>query len=70
MTVAELIAKLQELDPELEVLIEGYEGGYDSAERIKGPYHYRRDVNADWYYGPHAEADGPSDSDFEGVVIV
>lgn len=29
MTVAELIAELEKLDPELRVLVDGYEGGQD-----------------------------------------
>ncbi len=35
MTVAELIAKLSELDPSLRVVVNGYETGFDVASTIR-----------------------------------
>lgn len=32
MTVKEMIEKLQEMDPDLEVFVRGYEGGYNRAD--------------------------------------
>ena len=56
MKVAELIELLQELDPELEVVVDGYEGGLaevTEATTLK----VIRDHNSEdpWYYGPHEQ---------------
>lgn len=67
MKVKELIAKLQEFDGELEVLVDGYEGGCDEpsfVEKIK----IKRDFNKEsGCYGKHAELnewDEKEDGDF------
>ena len=54
MTVAELIEKLNELDPALEVYVKGYEGGYNDVEQIK---HVTvcKNYYTDWYYGKHED---------------
>ena len=54
MTVAELIEKLNELDPALEVYVKGYEGGYDDVEQIK-PITVCKNYHIDWYYGKHED---------------
>lgn len=55
MKVKELIEKLNTLDPEMLVLVDGYEGGYAAlvaADLIKvsGPY------ERPWYYGEYEDA--------------
>ena len=52
MKVKELIEKLQKFDPELLVMVEGYEGGVDYPEE---PYQtpVRLNRNDEWYYGRH-----------------
>jgi len=52
MTVKELITKLEEIDPDLYVFVQGYEGGYDFAS----PGHEIDVVlnwHNEWYYGKH-----------------
>ena len=52
MKVKELIEKLQKFDPELLVMVDGYEGGVDYPQE---PYQafVRLDVHSEWYYGDH-----------------
>jgi|APCry1669189534_1035231.scaffolds.fasta_scaffold41364_2 hypothetical protein len=76
MTVKELIEQLQQLDPELRVFVQGYEGGYNDA----GPISDIKDIALDyhkgtWYYGSHEDVNayelGPSHS-FEivkGIIL-
>tara|TARA_R110000868_G_scaffold35066_3_gene125982 strand:+ start:297 stop:539 length:243 start_codon:yes stop_codon:yes gene_type:complete len=52
MIVKELIEKLQELDPNLPVLVEGYEGGCNDIKDLT-EIQIIRDVNLEWYYGAH-----------------
>lgn len=56
MTVKELIEKLQQLDPELHVFVDGYEGGYNDVviSEIKD---IALNVNKDWWYGDHDNFD-------------
>jgi len=56
MKVKELIEQLSKLDPELMVIVDGYEGGvteasYADVETIA------LDVHSEWYYGPHEKVD-------------
>jgi hypothetical protein len=55
MKVKELIEKLQAFDPELEVFVDGYEGGYDTPQL---PFQSPMKLNVhtdenEWYYGKH-----------------
>lgn len=55
-TAAELIAALQKLPPDIPIMVYGYEGGYHDcgfpvADKVK------LNVNSEWYYGPHENAD-------------
>jgi hypothetical protein len=50
MIVKELIEQLQQLDPELHVFVDGYEGGYDDVV-ISEVKDIALDVNNDWWYG-------------------
>jgi hypothetical protein len=54
MTVKDLIEKLQSLDQELPVFVNGYEGGCDDLTDLK-EIEVVRDVNSEkkWYYGSH-----------------
>ena len=66
MKVKQLIKQLQKLDPELRVVIRGYEGGVDDAIRLE-EYMVKLDVNEAWYYGAHETSD---DADTPVVEIV
>ena len=57
MTVKQLIEQLQQLDPELHVFVQGYEGGYDYAGPISNILEIALDVHEEWYYGKHEDAD-------------
>ena len=50
MIVKELIEQLQQLDPELHVFVDGYEGGYDDVV-ISEVKDIALNVNNDWWYG-------------------
>lgn len=52
MTVKELIEQLQQLDPELHVFVDGYEGGYDDIviSEIKD---IALNTHDEWWYGKH-----------------
>ena len=52
MTVKQLIAKLNRLNPKLQVVVRGYEGGVDDVVRID---RVKLQLNAhqEWYYGRH-----------------
>ena len=52
MKVKELIEKLQELDPEMEVMRHGYEGGVENVTQLEIETVALK-VNAAWYYGSH-----------------
>jgi hypothetical protein len=67
MKVKELIEKLQAFDPELEVFVDGYEGGYDTPqEPFRSPIKLNVHGENEWYYGSHelrrATDNGQSDS--------
>lgn len=57
MTVKELIEQLQQLDPDLHVFVQGYEGGYDYAGPIGDAKEIALDVHSEWWYGKHEDAD-------------
>ena len=52
MKVKELIERLQALDPELEVMRDGYEGGIENATEVD-VVKVALNVNQAWYYGSH-----------------
>ncbi len=57
MIVKELIEQLQQLDPDLHVFVQGYEGGYDDVGPISNVMDIALDVHTEWYYGKHEDAD-------------
>lgn len=52
MNVKELIEKLQGYDPELMVIIRGYEDGVNEAE-YAAQVKIKLDAFTEWYYGKH-----------------
>jgi hypothetical protein len=52
MKVKELIETLSQLDPELMVVIIGYEGGVDEMDKYE-LCDVELNVNTEWYYGKH-----------------
>lgn len=52
MTVRELIEKLQQLDQDKMIVINGYEGGCDFPNHT-APVKIVLDQNTEWYYGKH-----------------
>ena len=65
MKVKELIEKLSQLDPELMVVVAGYEGGVNEIKKYK-LCDIELNVNDAWYYGKHevlAEGDKPQEKD-------
>ena len=76
MTVRELIEQLQQLDPNLHVFTQGYEGGYNDIDEDYDIVEIALDVHEEWYYGRHEMADSsyyvPDKSKFtivKGVVL-
>lgn len=57
MKVSELISLLLTLEPGLEVVVSGYEGGYSSVRGVSEPREYVQNVNDEWYYGSHEPLD-------------
>lgn len=55
MTVKELIEQLQQLDPDLHVFTQGYEGGYNDVH-LGEEIEIALDVHEEWYYGKHEDA--------------
>ena len=52
MKVKELIEKLQALDPEMETMRHGYEGGVENIKSVEVEP-VALNVNGEWYYGSH-----------------
>lgn len=50
--VKELIAKLQTLDPEMLVVVDGYEGGVETLNEVRVTT-VALNYNTESYYGPH-----------------
>jgi hypothetical protein len=58
MTVKELIEQLQTLDPDLQVFVNGYEGGFNDVVSLTGDvYDMALDYHGMWYYGKHEIVD-------------
>ena len=71
MTVKELIEQLQQLDPELHVFVDGYEGGYEDVviSEIKD---IALNVNNDWWYGVNDNYDETKHIDntvVKGIIL-
>ncbi|MEP7128903.1 MAG: hypothetical protein ABI729_08545 [Chitinophagales bacterium] len=55
MTIENLINKLKAFPLDTTVVIPGYEGGYGEIATVE-PVSLKLNVNAEWYYGPHAKS--------------
>lgn len=62
MKVSELITKLQELDQDKMIVINGYEGGCDFPNLLVKT-NIMLNVNTKWYYGKH-ECIRPHDKEY------
>ena len=60
MKVSELITKLQELDQDKMIVINGYEGGCDFPNSLIKT-NITLNVNTKWYYGKHECIRPPND---------
>jgi hypothetical protein len=76
MTIEQLIKILQQHDPKLPVLLSGYEGGvYEPHGKLIRQVLVAKDVNEEWYYGPHEivypefNNDYPNHEKFQGLII-
>lgn len=55
MKVRELIERLQALPAEIDVVVAGYESGYNDVTALE-VIAIQRDVNSEWYFGRHGDA--------------
>ena len=65
MKVKKLIELLSQMNPELMVVVAGYEGGVDEIDKFE-MCDIELNVNTEWYYGKHeilAEGDNPTNKD-------
>ena len=70
MTVQELITQLQQLDPNLRVFKQGYEGGYDDVIRISSEEEIALNVYDSKWFGDHDIVEHLDKEELEGKVIV
>jgi hypothetical protein len=74
MTVKELIEQLQTLDPDLQVFINGYEGGFNDVTPVAGNVvDMVLDYHRDWYFGRHEIVERTTDPTeykiVKGIII-
>ena len=62
MTVAQLIESLKNYPPDLQVVVSGYEGGYNDVGRFE-KIKIIRDYNKEWYYGKHERVEDIYDAE-------
>jgi hypothetical protein len=70
MTVQELITHLQQLDPNLRIFKDGYEGAYNDINNISTEVEMALYVNSEWYYGDHELVEDLDKEQLEGKTIV
>jgi hypothetical protein len=68
MKVKDLIEKLQSFDPELIVVVKGYEGGVDEAE-YAADVSLKLNAHTEWYYGKHEVTLNDEPFDCEAIYI-
>ena len=56
MTVRDLTEILLRTDPDIEVVVDGYEDGYDSVGRVVHKF-VKIYSDPNWYYGKYEESD-------------
>lgn len=70
MNVKQLIEKLSTYDPEMMVIVSGYEGGVTEVTEID-KRKIKLNVNTEWWYGKHEVTIKDTDSfDCEAIYIV
>lgn len=70
ITVKDLIEQLQQLDPNLVVLTDGYEGGFREVQYDGTVVRFKKDSNDEWWYGPHEAITNPDiKEDFKGIIL-
>lgn len=70
MTVQELTTQLQQLDPNLRIFKDGYEGAYNDINNISTEVEIALDVHSEWWYGSHERVDELDSEQLEGKTIV
>jgi hypothetical protein len=71
MKVKELIEKLQAFDPELEVYVDGYEGGYDTPQELfQSPIKLNAHGKNEWYYGKHELHRATDNGEPDSVAVI
>lgn len=68
MVVKELIKKLENLSPDVLVVVEGYEGGFADVNEVK-VVPLKIDVHKEWYYGPHELSELDETGSVKGLLI-
>ena len=74
MKIKQLIEELSEFDPDMDVILRGYEGGYYEPNAVV-QHRVVTNVHNEWYYGPHEDeddvccADAPEDNKKTCVLI-
>jgi hypothetical protein len=68
MKVKELIAHLQNCDPELIVVTHGYEGGKHEVANVE-QIGLKLNVNTAWYYGEHEQTCSDEKPDAMAILI-
>ncbi len=66
MTAQELIKSLSMYPPDMPIVVDGYEGGFDNAVRAE-TIRIALNANSEWYYGRHKQSEKVGDS--EAVLI-
>lgn len=67
-TVAQLIAELQKLPPDMRVMVRWYEGGYNDCG-VPKLVQIKLNQNTEWYYGAHDDPGSKETADITVAVI-
>ena len=68
MTVKELIIEMEKLDPKMQVMVRGYEGGYNEVKKISMLEVVEQEEKL-WWYGDYDLACDSNDSENKLTVI-
>lgn len=67
MTVKELIQCLEKHDPDKQVVVRGYEDGYNGVRKVKEISIVPHPQQENWYVGEYDEAD--NEEDMKGAIF-
>lgn len=67
MKISQLVEALSKLDPDLEVFIPGYEGGWENISENIEVSSFVKDANIEWYYGPHQK---DVNGNIKGITLI